>query len=671
MSKIKGATPLKTWLIWTVTVLGAFLVITWQYFKEGMMADETKVSWLIIAFFIYGFIASLLAALCLQKEHTSLLKSMAAQDVISDKTLISDIFGKIKRQVTTGKPVNLRSLLSAYTAKINCQIQNVSVTSGMLITVGLLGTVIGLIRAIGGLDTVLKSVGANQADFLSGLNATLSGMSTAFYTTFFGALLGGVVLKVLAAELKKSAVQLSADAIEFGELYIMPLASADANETLDAIQERIKLLKDHLNSFQNSFAETSHAMTQFNSNLAQNLKSITETVQSVSGTVETGNAKLKGSFTEAGDAIVTGAKHMALETGGAFKEFSDTLGQNLSGINEAIVSVSDTVNAGNTDLKAGFAGAGETIISGAKHMALETGGAFKEFSNTLGQNLSGINEAIVGVSDTVNAGNENLKTGFAGAGETIIAGAKHMATETGGAFQEFSSALGQNLSGINEAIVGVSDTVNAGNENLKAGFIGAGETIIAGAQKMAMETGGAFQQFSTDLGQNLNGINESVKAVSAAITDSNAGLKESLSLAGETVTAGVKQITAETDTAFKQFNSELGHNLNGINETIIAGANSINDGTQELLDGFSAAKSSIVASANDITNSVSAQNKKLVSSLSGLTDTVEKTNSDVHNMAAKRLNTQEADLAKKLSAAAAMFQSLANPTAATENTTGE
>lgn len=531
MSKIKGATPFKTWLVWSIAVLGAFLIITWPYFIKGMVTDESKVSFLIIAFFLYGFTSSLLAALRLQKEHTSLTQSMNAQEVVKDETQISDIFLKIRRQLTSGKQVNLRSLLAAYSAKINCRIQNVSVTSGMLITIGLLGTVIGLINAISGLGTVLEFAGIDQGKLLSGLNATIGGMGTALYTTFFGALLGGVVLKVLAAELKKSATQLAADALEFGELYIMPLASADANKTLDEIQARIHVLKDHLNSFQDCFSETGSALSQFSSTLSQSLAAITESVKSVSSSLESGNSELKDSFTAAGEVITTGAQQMTRETDGVFKEIRSTFSQNIAGINGAMVSVCDTLTTSNETLKVGLTDAGETIRTG--------------------------------ISDTIKS---------------------------------------------------VSETVDTSKEELKASLTGAGESIADGA----------------------------------------------------------KQIAQETSSAFKQFNNELGQNLNAINESIVASSNSIEAGNKDLLDSFSTAKEAIHDSAREISSAVSHQNNELIASLKGLNDTVLRTNNDVHNMASKRLSTQEADLAKKLNAAAALFQGLtASPDATDETFTTE
>ena len=193
--------------------------------------------------------------------------------------------------------------------------------------------------------------------------------------------------------------------------------------------------------------------------------------------------------------------------------------------------------------------------------------------------------------------------------------------------------------------------------------------MTAGVKQIAAETDTVFKQFNNELGQNLNGINESVLGVSSTITTSNEGLKESLASAGETMATGVKQIASETDGVFKQFNNELGQNLNGINETILATSSSIGAGNEDLMKSFASAGDSIESNAKQISDAISTQNSKLARSLSGLSDTVVQTNDDVHNMAAKRLNTQEADLSKKLNAAAAMFQSLANPSqaAAIEN----
>lgn len=75
----------------------------------------------------------------------------------------------------------------------------VEVLSGVLVSLGLIGTVVGLISMTNGLGTTLESLGdsGDATNLMAGLRSTMSGLGTAFYTTLVGAILGSVVLRIL------------------------------------------------------------------------------------------------------------------------------------------------------------------------------------------------------------------------------------------------------------------------------------------------------------------------------------------------------------------------------------------------------------------------------------------------------------------------------------------
>jgi hypothetical protein len=72
--------------------------------------------------------------------------------------------------------------------------------SSVIVTLGLIGTLAGLIMTIGGLEGVMSHLNAegDSSSFSEELSQTLGGMSTAFYTTFFGTILGSAYLKTMA-----------------------------------------------------------------------------------------------------------------------------------------------------------------------------------------------------------------------------------------------------------------------------------------------------------------------------------------------------------------------------------------------------------------------------------------------------------------------------------------
>ncbi|MDJ0516776.1 MAG: MotA/TolQ/ExbB proton channel family protein [Trichodesmium sp. MO_231.B1] len=85
----------------------------------------------------------------------------------------------------------------------------VQLFAGLLITLGMIGTVLGLTLSMGGLSEAIDGIRvnmqstdiadpSNMAASLSGLGKALSGMSSAFITTLVGAFLGGLFLKILS-----------------------------------------------------------------------------------------------------------------------------------------------------------------------------------------------------------------------------------------------------------------------------------------------------------------------------------------------------------------------------------------------------------------------------------------------------------------------------------------
>uniref|UniRef100_UPI0035624F47 MotA/TolQ/ExbB proton channel family protein n=1 Tax=Pontiella sp. TaxID=2837462 RepID=UPI0035624F47 len=275
----RSVSPIGTWIFWSVLLLGVFLTVTWEYFVKGFTADTSYISWLILAFFAYGFISSALVAIYLQAEHKSLKVQLENERVVeATASDISALLDAAMERVRRGDRIELKNLISAYGTKLSSRVYNLSVISNMLITVGLLGTVLGLLGTVTGLESVLQANSADFAEIKAGMNRTVSGMGTAFYTTFFGALLGGVVLKVLSAEMKKSAAVLVSDALRFSELYIVPEFQRSATDALTELEAKIFDLDEQLGSLSNSFGSAVDTIDSKQTVLSSGLEQLAETV---------------------------------------------------------------------------------------------------------------------------------------------------------------------------------------------------------------------------------------------------------------------------------------------------------------------------------------------------------------------------------------------------------
>ena len=191
-----------------------------------------------------------------------------------------------------------------------------------MITVGLLGTIIGLILTIDGISSVLGAAGENYSDMVEGLNNTVQGMGTAFYTTLFGGLLGGVILKALSIENEKAINNFTADCLELGELWIMPMSRALASKVASNLQNEVLGLMNTLRKLSDNISKTSETIEQnkvimdrqfanlvteakveMSQNLKEGLNEMTQGFDEIVRTIEVGHDPIKQKMSELSDAI--------------------------------------------------------------------------------------------------------------------------------------------------------------------------------------------------------------------------------------------------------------------------------------------------------------------------------------------------------------------------------
>ncbi len=122
----------------------------------------------------------------------------------------------------------------------------ISAISGILTTLGIVGTILGLTLSMSGLKELVTSAGNNDAIAVE-MNNILSGVDVSFYTTLFGAFLGGITLKICNVVnnyyLQRNASTLHERLINSGNMTasgLDSLASLDGTKTAETL---IKLRK--------------------------------------------------------------------------------------------------------------------------------------------------------------------------------------------------------------------------------------------------------------------------------------------------------------------------------------------------------------------------------------------------------------------------------------------
>ncbi|MFC1749690.1 MotA/TolQ/ExbB proton channel family protein [Pseudomonadota bacterium] len=260
------------WMLWAVLGITVYAVL---YDDAGIAHyienDASRITWLIAGMFALGVIASFYLCLKITGEavHLSSLLSLARDGGLSaisantGKRAVDRFFRALKTTVDTkGEPdlqMLMRSELSAYERSSH----SVEVTGNLLVTMGLIGTVMGLTLTLSGLTGSLEALGHDQEELLSGLRQAMGGMSTAFYTTLLGAVLGGILLRVFA--------QITSHGVEglYDKLSHICLVycSADYKDSMQsevrALNNELRVMDAQLQTLQSTFSNSTRIFNGF------------------------------------------------------------------------------------------------------------------------------------------------------------------------------------------------------------------------------------------------------------------------------------------------------------------------------------------------------------------------------------------------------------------------
>jgi biopolymer transport protein ExbB/TolQ len=195
------------WVIWAAAALMIYLGLyldteIWLFIQN----DPSRITWAIIALFSLGVIVSFILTLALTAEFTKVdtLEEIAKRDgwlgiqQADKKGCAAKFFNSLRSIINNNGELNIEALVDVEFSIYRRIAHSLEIIGNLLITLGLIGTVVGLTLTLTGLTNALDSLGNDQAQLLMGLRGAMGGMGTAFYTTLLGAVLGGVLLRIFA-----------------------------------------------------------------------------------------------------------------------------------------------------------------------------------------------------------------------------------------------------------------------------------------------------------------------------------------------------------------------------------------------------------------------------------------------------------------------------------------
>ena len=191
-------------LINLVGLIFLFVLITQGYVTKAIMADITNMVIVILALFAIGFVLAAYRTFWLSKElNYSFLKVLPTHS-------IANMFLQDSKKLDASARNNLAASLRI---KLSSKINYIKFMANTLVILGLIGTVIGFIIALSGVD---GSVSSNPEEVSKMVSTLIQGMSVALYTTLVGSICS-VWLNICYQIMSTGANNLLSKIIELGE----------------------------------------------------------------------------------------------------------------------------------------------------------------------------------------------------------------------------------------------------------------------------------------------------------------------------------------------------------------------------------------------------------------------------------------------------------------------
>jgi hypothetical protein len=239
--------PLRDWLVLSVLCLGLAAAISGRKVLEAVWTDRTGITFCIATVFLIAFGKSLADVRFIDREF----RLTDEQNRLLWATNNIKLFlsraqpGIFRHHVANLATIYRRddliqqdNLVELMHARLRARVRPLDVASSVMVSLGLVGTIVGLIASIGGLGTAMSHAGTDQGGLMTGMNATLGGMGTAFSATLMGSIFGGVILRLIYTSVSGQTEHLVAHIAEITEVHLLPVLRDAARERRLAITAR-------------------------------------------------------------------------------------------------------------------------------------------------------------------------------------------------------------------------------------------------------------------------------------------------------------------------------------------------------------------------------------------------------------------------------------------------
>jgi hypothetical protein len=244
---------------------------------EFLANDTSRITWLILGLFVLGLIGSFILAVIITLETLAAFEAeeklqqqgLKQLDVPSQRRAVYRFFSALQSLLGHNGQPDIEALLSVELSSYQRTSHSVEIIGNLLITLGLIGTVMGLTLTLTGLTSSLEALGHNQELLLAGLRQAMAGMGTAFYTTLLGAVLGGVILRVFAQITEQGTEGLYDRMMRICMIHCTADLNASLERDVRFLDSELAALGEHIRSLQSACDDSRLAMALFRHEVEQ------------------------------------------------------------------------------------------------------------------------------------------------------------------------------------------------------------------------------------------------------------------------------------------------------------------------------------------------------------------------------------------------------------------
>lgn len=232
---------LTTWKVWFAVLVVVFLLFGIAWFSPSLGETLVGGGMYVLLFTVgvgcigksYSDAKFIDRETRLASEQVRILEEVDDFNTFLDRAHTSVFRSHLENLYTISRAhsdISQDNLIEILHSRLLSRNQVVELFASILITIGLIGTIVGLIFMMNSLTNVINTTGAtpNLLQELTKPGGPLNGLGVAFYTTLLGAAFGGVVLRILTSVVDASITRYTAHIAELTEVHVLPFMRKQA-----------------------------------------------------------------------------------------------------------------------------------------------------------------------------------------------------------------------------------------------------------------------------------------------------------------------------------------------------------------------------------------------------------------------------------------------------------